>query len=98
MYPGACAERSKGGSSSRMTWVARRTRCVRTESIARSANRDGTAPESTAHDWILDHLHQLSVAGQQGICGEQDEWLSEGLGNQQAIERVVVMVGKLSNP
>ena len=37
MYPGSWAERSNGGVSSTTIFATRRTRCVRTESIARSA-------------------------------------------------------------
>ncbi len=64
MYPGACAERSNGGVSSRTTWAPRRTRWVRTESIARSASRGGAAPESTAQDWAIESIVHSSFCAE----------------------------------
>ena len=53
MYPGSCAERSKGGLRSSSAFDPRAISDVRTASIARSAKRFGTAPDSTAHDCAI---------------------------------------------
>ena len=68
MYPGSCAERSNGGVSSTTIFATRRTRCVRTESIARSARRSGAAPESTAQDCAMESmLHSSFCAEPSGV-------------------------------
>jgi hypothetical protein len=60
MYPGSCAETSKGGVSSSNTRGPRRTRWVRTASRARSPKRVGTAPERTDHACAMASMRHSS--------------------------------------
>jgi hypothetical protein len=68
MYPGSWVEWSKGGSSRSRSCDFRATSAVRTASMARSANRTGTAPESTAHDCAIESiLHSSFCADPSGV-------------------------------
>ena len=59
--------------SRRTTCAPRRTRWVRTESIARSAWARGAAPESTAHDWATESiLHSSFWAEPRGVPSSKD--------------------------
>ena len=62
--PGSWVDRSKGGSSRRSSCDSRAMSAVRTASMARSAKRCGTAPESTAQDWAIESILHSSFCAE----------------------------------
>src|SRR5947207_5573383 len=60
IYPGSCADRSKGGFNSSSVREPRAMSDVRTASIARSANALGTARDKTAHDCAMESMRHSS--------------------------------------